>query len=59
MITIEHYDKAKHGYVDDADFVVSFNDNDDKALAEWVAERISYGNGEYREYNNQLITVHA
>jgi hypothetical protein len=70
MITVEAYDKKKHGPVDDADFVVTVpflnNANYDLAeyvLAEEVAEKISYS-GEYVQYGciedftMQFITIH-
>ena len=70
MIRVEHYEREKHGYADDCDFVVILSlenvlDSDKFAeldLAERTAERVSY-TGEYHQHRDEHVTkffcVHA
>ena len=57
MIIVESYDRAKHGFVDDCDWVVTFMETNEEYVAEDIAAVLAVCN--YRKYDNQYFCCHS
>jgi hypothetical protein len=57
-ITLVRYDEAIHGYVDDCDYVITY-DESSYDLAVELAYRLGYVGGIFTEGNREMFLCHA